>query len=145
KDLGNNEWLLELYCGPTLAFKDFALQLLGRLLNHFLEKRRQRVAILGATSGDTGSAALEGCRHCPWVDIFILHPYQRASELQRRKMTSVPGDNVHSLAIRRNFDDRQKIVKQAFADQSFQPAGTQRVAVNSTNWTRIMAQIVYYF
>src|SRR5690606_11407177 len=72
KALGNNEWLLELYCGPTLAFKDFALQLLGRLLNYFLEKRRQRVAILGATSGDTGSAALEGCRHCPWVDLFIL-------------------------------------------------------------------------
>lgn len=137
--------VLELYHGPTLAFKDFALQLLGRLLDHVLSKKQQRVAILGATSGDTGSAALEGCRHSEYVDMFILHPHQRVSEVQRRQMTTVPGDNVHNIALRGNFDDCQKIVKQAFGDQEFLPAGVQLVAVNSINWARIMAQIVYYF
>ncbi len=143
--LQKNDWVLELYCGPTLAFKDFALQLLGRLLDFFLEKRQQHVAILGATSGDTGSAALEGCKHCRFVDLFILHPHNRVSEVQRRQMTTVEGDNVNNLAIEGNFDDCQQIVKQAFADQSFLPAGYQLVAVNSINWARIMAQIVYYF
>jgi len=143
--LGTNEWILELYCGPTLAFKDFALQLLGNLLDYVLTKNNQKVVILGATSGDTGSAALEGCRHCENVDIFILHPYQRVSEVQRRQMTTVPGDNVHNIAVRGNFDDCQRIVKSAFGDQSFLPPGRQLVAVNSINWARIMAQIVYYF
>src|SRR5690606_19986442 len=143
--LGANEWILELYYGPTLAFKDFALQLLGHLLDYVLKKNDQKVVILGATSGDTGSAALEGCRHCDNVDIFILHPYQRVSEVQRRQMTTVPGDNVHNIAVRGNFDDCQRIVKQAFGDQSFLPEGRQLVAVNSINWARIMAQIVYYF
>lgn len=140
-----NEWVLELYCGPTLAFKDFALQLLGRLLDYVLIRDNKKVAVLGATSGDTGSAALEGCRHCKNIDLFILHPYQRVSEVQRRQMTSVPGDNVHNIAIRGNFDDCQRIVKTAFGDQSFLPADRQLVAVNSINWARIMAQIVYYF
>lgn len=143
--LGANEWVLELYCGPTLAFKDFALQLLGNLLDYVLTRKQQKVVILGATSGDTGSAALEGCRHSEHVDIFILHPYQRVSEVQRRQMTTVPGDNVHNIAVRGNFDDCQRIVKAAFADQSFLPDGRQLVAVNSINWARIMAQIVYYF
>jgi len=143
--LDNNNWVLELYCGPTLAFKDFALQLLGRLLDFFLEKRQQYVAILGATSGDTGSAALEGCKHCKYVELFILHPHNRVSEVQRRQMTTVSGDNINNLAIEGNFDDCQQIVKQAFSDQSFLPAGYQLVAVNSINWARIMAQIVYYF
>lgn len=143
--LNANEWVLELYCGPTLAFKDFALQLLGNLLDYVLEKNGQKVVILGATSGDTGSAALEGCRHCENVDIFILHPYQRVSEVQRRQMTTVQGGNVHNLAVRGNFDDCQRIVKAAFGDQSFLPDGRQLVAVNSINWARIMAQIVYYF
>jgi threonine synthase len=138
-------WILELFHGPTLAFKDFALQFLGRLLDHILEKRGQKVVILGATSGDTGSAAIEGCRHCENVDIFILHPHNRVSEVQRRQMTSVLVDNVHNLAIEGNFDDCQNIVKAAFADQSFLPEGRQLVAVNSINWARIMAQIVYYF
>jgi len=145
KHLHDNEWVLELFHGPTLAFKDFALQLLGRLLDYFLQKRQQHVAILGATSGDTGSAALEGCRHSDFVDIFILHPHNRVSEVQRKQMTSVRGDNVHNIAIEGNFDDCQQIVKQAFADQSFLPASYQLVAVNSINWARIMAQIVYYF
>ncbi len=143
--LGANEWVLELYCGPTLAFKDFALQLLGNLLDYVLKRKNQKVVILGATSGDTGSAALEGCRHSDNVDIFILHPYQRVSEVQRRQMTTVLGDNVHNLAVRGNFDDCQRIVKAAFGDQSFLPEGRQLVAVNSINWARIMAQIVYYF
>ncbi|MCB1649332.1 MAG: threonine synthase [Gammaproteobacteria bacterium] len=143
--LGANEWVLELYCGPTLAFKDFALQLLGNLLDYVLTRKQQKVVILGATSGDTGSAALEGCRHSEHVDIFILHPYQRVSEVQRRQMTTVPGSNVHNIAVRGNFDDCQRIVKAAFADQSFLPDGRQLVAVNSINWARIMAQIVYYF
>lgn len=143
--LGVNEWILELYCGPTLAFKDFALQLLGRLLDYVLMRDNKKVAVLGATSGDTGSAALEGCRHCRNIDLFILHPYQRVSEVQRRQMTTVPGDNVHNIAIRGNFDDCQRIVKTAFGDQSFLPSDRQLVAVNSINWARIMAQIVYYF
>jgi threonine synthase len=143
--LGHNEWVLELFHGPTLAFKDFALQLLGRLFDYVLERRQQRVVIMGATSGDTGSAAIEGCRRCKHVDIFILHPHQRVSEVQRRQMTTVAGDNIHNLAVEGNFDDCQALVKQSFADQSFLPNGLQLVAVNSINWARIMAQIVYYF
>ncbi len=145
RQLDANEWVLELYCGPTLAFKDFALQLLGRLLDYVLTRDNKKVAVLGATSGDTGSAALEGCRHCDNIDLFILHPYQRVSDVQRRQMTTVPGDNVHNIAVRGNFDDCQRIVKAAFGDQSFLPADRQLVAVNSINWARIMAQIVYYF
>lgn len=145
RQLAANEWVLELYCGPTLAFKDFALQLLGRLLDYVLTRDNKKVAVLGATSGDTGSAALEGCRHCENIDLFILHPYQRVSDVQRRQMTTIAGDNVHNIAVRGNFDDCQRIVKAAFGDQSFLPADRQLVAVNSINWARIMAQIVYYF
>lgn len=143
--IGQNEWILELFQGPTLAFKDFALQFLGHLLDYILKKRQQKVVILGATSGDTGSAAIEGCRDCDNVDIFILHPYQRVSEVQRRQMTTVLEANVHNIALEGNFDDCQNMVKASFADQSFLPAGRQLVAVNSINWARIMAQIVYYF
>ncbi len=143
--LRDNQWILELYHGPTLAFKDFALQVLGRMLEHVLIRNDQRVVILGATSGDTGSAALEGCRHSEHVDIFILHPHNRVSDVQRKQMTTVVGDNVFNLAVEGNFDDCQRIVKSAFADQSFLPVGSQLVAVNSINWARIMMQIVYYF
>lgn len=143
--LGENEYILELFHGPTLAFKDFALQVLGRMLDKVLQKKNQRVVILGATSGDTGSAALEGCRHSDFVDIFILHPHQRVSAVQRKQMTTVPGDNVFNLAVEGNFDDCQRIVKAAFADQSFLPDKLQLVAVNSINWARILMQIVYYF
>ncbi len=141
--LDANHFLLELFHGPTLAFKDVALQLLGRLLDHFLEKRGERAVIMGATSGDTGSAAIEGCRHCDNLDIFILHPYQRVSEVQRRQMTTVLADNVFNVAIEGNFDDAQAMVKASFADQAFLN-GARLVAVNSINWARIMAQIVYY-
>jgi len=142
---GHNEWVLELFHGPTLAFKDFALQFLGNLLDHLLERRGQKVVILGATSGDTGSAAIEGCRRCRNLDIFILHPHNRVSEVQRRQMTTVLADNIHNLAIDGNFDDCQRLVKASFSAQSFLPADRQLVAVNSINWARIMAQIVYYF
>ncbi|GAB2189392.1 threonine synthase [Sessilibacter sp. MAH1] len=143
--LGKNEWVLELFQGPTLAFKDFALQFLGNLLDHILKKRDQKVVVMGATSGDTGSAAIEGCRHCENVDIFILHPYQRVSDVQRRQMTTVIENNVYNIALEGNFDDCQNMVKASFADQSFLPDGRQLVAVNSINFARIMAQIVYYF
>lgn len=143
--IDSNEWVMELFRGPTLAFKDFALQLLGRLLDYVLERRNQHVVIMGATSGDTGSAAIEGCRRCKHVDIFILHPHERVSEVQRRQMTTVPGDNIHNLAIRGNFDDCQQMVKESFGQQAFLGGKTQLVAVNSINWARIMAQIVYYF
>ncbi|OED43678.1 threonine synthase [Endozoicomonas sp. (ex Bugula neritina AB1)] len=145
KQLGHNQWVMELFHGPTLAFKDFALQLLGRLLNHVLTERNEKAIVLGATSGDTGSAAIEGCRHSDHLEIFILHPYQRVSEVQRRQMTSILDNNVHNIAIHGNFDDCQDMVKQCFSDQSFLPEKTRLVAVNSINWARIMAQIVYYF
>jgi len=141
----HNEWVLELFQGPTLAFKDFALQFLGHLLDFILEKRQQKVVVMGATSGDTGSAAIEGCRRCDNIDIFILHPHQRVSDVQRRQMTTVIADNVFNIAIKGNFDDCQNMVKASFRDQSFLPEGRQLVAVNSINWARIMAQIVYYF
>ncbi|XUO85305.1 threonine synthase [Halomonas sp. KM007] len=143
KQLDANHFLLEQFHGPTLAFKDVALQLLGRLLDHFLKKRDERAVIMGATSGDTGSAAIEGCRHCDNLDIFILHPHNRVSEVQRRQMTSVLANNVFNIAIEGNFDDAQAMVKASFANQDFLN-GTRLVAVNSINWARIMAQIVYY-
>jgi len=136
RQLGGNEWLLELFHGPTLAFKDFALQLLGRLLDRALVKRGERAVILGATSGDTGSAAIEGCKACQQVDIFILHPHQRVSAVQRRQMTTILADNIHNLAIEGNFDDCQQMVKESFANQNFL-RGTRLIAVNSINWARM--------
>ena len=144
-EFSDKEYILELFHGPTLAFKDFALQLLGRLLDAVLEKRDERAVIMGATSGDTGSAAIEGCRACERVEIFILHPHNRVSEVQRRQMTTVLADNVHNIAIEGNFDDCQSMVKASFNDQSFLQGKKRLVAVNSINWARIMAQIVYYF
>ena len=141
--LSHNHHLLELFHGPTLAFKDIALQLLGRLLDHFLGQRGEQGVIMGATSGDTGSAAIEGCKPCDNLDIFILHPHERVSEVQRRQMTTVAAANVHNIAIRGDFDDAQAMVKASFADQGFLN-GTRLIAVNSINWARIMAQIVYY-
>ena len=143
--LDHQQWVLELFHGPTLAFKDFALQLLGRLLDAVLARRGEKVVIMGATSGDTGSAAIAGCQHCENVDIFILHPHGRVSEVQRRQMTTLSGPTVHNLAIEGDFDDCQAMVKASFRDQGFLPDGRRLVAVNSINWARIMAQIVYYF
>ncbi|MFT6422904.1 MAG: threonine synthase [Thalassolituus sp.] len=145
QQLDHNEYVLELFHGPTLAFKDFALQLLGRLLDYVLERRNEKVVIMGATSGDTGSAAIEGTKACRNVDIFILHPHGKVSEVQRRQMTTVTGDNIYNIAIEGNFDEAQDMVKASFGDQTFLRGERKLVAVNSINWARIMAQIVYYF
>lgn len=140
---GAEIWLLELFRGPTLAFKDVALQLVGRLFDHVLTKRGDRVCILGATSGDTGSAAIEAVRDRDHIDIFVLFPDGRVSEVQRRQMSTVPARNVHAVAVEGTFDDCQDLVKAAFADIEFRnEVGLS--AVNSINWARVMAQIVYY-
>jgi len=143
RQIDSRVWLMELFHGPTLAFKDVALQLLGRLYDHVLSKRGQRVTIVGATSGDTGSAAIEACRDRAPIDIFILHPEGRTSEVQRRQMTTVLSPNVRNVAIRGSFDDCQDLVKAMFADGPFRDE-MHLAAVNSINWGRIMAQIVYY-
>ena len=142
-DLGDGLYLLELFHGPTLAFKDIALQLVGRLFDHELSRRGERVTIVGATSGDTGSAAIDACRDRESMDIVILHPADRVSDVQRRQMTTVPAANVHNVAVEGTFDDCQDLVKAMFADAPFR----QRMrlsAVNSINWARVMAQVVYY-
>jgi len=144
RQIGDNEWLLELFHGPTLAFKDYALQFLGRFFDHVLGVRGERVTIVGATSGDTGSAAIEACRDRDALDVFILHPEGRVTEVQRRQMTTVLSPNVHNIAIRGTFDDCQALVKAMFNDQGFRDR-CKLSAVNSINWARIMAQIVYYF
>jgi threonine synthase len=136
-------WLLELFHGPTLAFKDVALQLVGRLFDHELAKRGERVTIVGATSGDTGSAAIEACRDRDGIEIFILHPAGRVSEVQRRQMTTVTSPNVHNLAVEGTFDDCQDLVKALFNDTPTREK-LHLSAVNSINWARVMAQIVYY-
>ena len=135
--------VLELFHGPTLAFKDVALQLLGRLFDHLLAGRGERATILGATSGDTGSAAIEGCRGRDLVEIYILHPHERTSEVQRRQMTTVHDANVHNIALQGTFDDCQAIVKQLFRDPAAR-ADLRLTAVNSINWARVLAQVVYY-
>lgn len=144
KQLDSDLWLMELFHGPTLAFKDFALQLLGRLFDYVLTKRGERVTIVGATSGDTGSAAIEACRDRSQIDIFILHPQGRVSEVQRRQMTTVQAGNVFNIALDGTFDDCQDAVKAMFNDSDFRDR-VSLSAVNSINWARIMAQIVYYF
>ncbi len=141
--LDHQHWLLELFHGPTLAFKDVALQLLGRLFETFLERRGERITIVGATSGDTGSAAIQAVAGLDRVEIFMLHPKGRVSDVQRRQMTTVRAPNVHNLAIEGSFDDAQAHVKRMFND-----AGVTDIlnlgAVNSINWARLMAQVVYY-
>ncbi|MEM8706771.1 MAG: threonine synthase [Actinomycetota bacterium] len=135
--------LLELFHGPTLAFKDVALQLVGRLFDHELERRDERVTIVGATSGDTGSAAMEAVRDRDRVDIVILYPKGRTSDVQRRQMTTLEAPNVHAVAVDGTFDDCQDLVKAMFADEAFRTR-VGLSAVNSINWARVMAQVVYY-
>ena len=142
-ELGDGLWLAELFHGPTLAFKDVALQLVGRLFDHLLGERGQRVTIVGATSGDTGSAAIEACRDRATIDVVILHPAGRVSEVQRRQMTTVDAPNIHNLAVEGTFDDCQDLVKALFADLEFRDRRSLS-AVNSINWARVMAQVVYY-
>ncbi len=141
--LDDRHHLLELTHGPTLAFKDYALQILGRLFDLVLARRRERLTIVGATSGDTGSAAIEACRDRDAVDIFVLHPHGRVSEVQRRQMTTVVSPNVHNVAIMGTFDDCQALVKAMFNDQTFRDR-LSLGAVNSINWARVVAQVVYY-
>lgn len=137
-------YLLELFHGPTLAFKDVALQLIGQLFDYVLTQRNQRVMIVGATSGDTGSAAIDGVKGCKNVDIVILYPNGRVSEVQRRQMTTIASPNVHTVAVDGTFDDCQDLVKAMFNDAPFREAN-RLSAVNSINWARVMAQTVYYF
>jgi threonine synthase len=141
--LDAGEWLLELFHGPTLAFKDLALQLVGRLFDHVLTQRDERVTVLVATSGDTGSAAISGLASCSRAEIVVLYPEGRVSDVQRRQMTTVEAPNVHAVAVAGTFDDCQRIVKQLFGDEAFR----ERVglaAANSINWARVAAQVAYY-
>ena len=142
--LGPNNYLLELFHGPTLAFKDFAMQLIGQLFQAALARRGDRVTIVGATSGDTGSAAIEAFRGLDAVDVFILYPHGRVSEVQRRQMTTPSEGNVHALAVDGDFDDCQAAVKDMFNDFDFRD-GVRLAGVNSINWARVLAQVVYYF
>jgi threonine synthase len=141
---GSNTFILELFHGPTLAFKDVAMQLLGRMMDHVLTERGLRATIVGATSGDTGGAAIEAFRGRDRTDIFILFPDGRVSDVQRRQMTTPTEDNVHALALTGNFDDCQAIVKGMFNHFAFRDRWPCP-GVNSINWARILAQIVYYF
>jgi threonine synthase len=138
-----NHFLLELFHGPTLAFKDVAMQLIGRLFQASLARSGGRIAIVGATSGDTGSAAIEAFRGLPGVDVFILYPHGRVSEVQRRQMTTPAEANVHALAMDGTFDDCQAQLKAMFADREFAD-GVGLAGVNSINWARVLAQVVYY-
>ncbi|MGF1503387.1 MAG: threonine synthase [Paracoccaceae bacterium] len=144
KQIGANDWLLELHHGPTLAFKDVAMQLIGRLFEHVLARRGERVTIVGATSGDTGSAAIEAFRGNALADVFILYPHGRVSEVQRRQMTTPADANVHALAVKGDFDACQALVKAMFNDFDFRDE-VGLAAVNSINWARVLAQVVYYF
>ena len=142
--VGDHDWILELYHGPTLAFKDFALQILGLLFDDALARRDRRLTVIAATSGDTGAAAIDALKGRAQVDVFVLHPEGRVTDVQRRMMTTVDDPNVHNIAIDGSFDDCQMIVKSLFADTDF----VERVSlggVNSINWARLAAQTVYYF
>jgi len=142
--LDERQWLLELFHGPTLAFKDVALQMLGLLFEEFLARENGTLTIVGATSGDTGSAAIDAVAGLDRVEIFMLHPKGRVSDVQRRQMTTVRAPNVHNIAIDGSFDDAQAMVKRIFADRDV--TAKHRIgAVNSINWARLMAQVVYYF
>lgn len=139
----HGHWLLELFHGPTLAFKDVALQLVGRMFDHVLASRGERVTIVGATSGDTGSAAIDAVAGCEHLDIVVLYPQGRTSDVQRRQMTTVTAPNAHAVAVEGTFDDCQDLVKAMFNDVAFRERN-RLSAVNSINWARVMAQIVYY-
>lgn len=144
RDIGDGLHVLELFHGPTLAFKDFAMQVLARMMDRALENRGERATILGATSGDTGAAAVEAFRGRNEIDVVVLFPRGRVSEIQRRQMTCAAEDNIHAIALEGTFDDAQAIVKALFNDQPFRKRYALS-AINSINWARIMAQAVYYF
>ena len=143
-NIEKNKYILELFYGPTFAFKDYALQFLGSLFSYALPKASKKLTVLGATSGDTGSAAIHAFRGKKDINVFILHPHNRVSEVQRRQMTSVLDENIFNIALEGTFDDCQKIVKELFVDEELQQH-TSLTAINSINWARILVQIVYYF
>jgi threonine synthase len=142
--LDHNLFFVELFHGPTLAFKDVAMQLLARMMDHVLAERDQRLTIVGATSGDTGAAAIEAFRGRDNIDVFILYPHNRVSDVQRRQMTTAGEDNIHVIALEGTFDDAQAILKALFNDKPFRD-DVGLTGVNSINWARVLAQIVYYF
>ena len=139
-----NKYILELFYGPTFAFKDYALQFLGNLFSHVMRNSNKKITILGATSGDTGSAAIEAFKSKKNINVFILHPHNMVSDVQRRQMTTVSDSNIYNIALKGTFDDCQKIIKTLFLDSEIQ-SQTSLTAVNSINWSRLIAQTVYYF
>ena len=143
KNFDKDKFLLELFHGPTFAFKDFALQLLGEIFDKFLIEEKKEMLILTATSGDTGSAAIEAFKNRKNIKIIILHPFEKVSEFQRRQMTTINSKNVFNIAINGNFDDCQKLVKSLFLDKKFNN-DYNLGSVNSINWARILPQVVYY-
>jgi threonine synthase len=144
KQLDRQHFLLELFHGPTLAFKDVALQLLGQLFERFLSGTDKKLTIVGATSGDTGSAAIDAVAGRDQIEVFMIHPHERVSDVQRRQMTTILAPNIHNIAIQGSFDDAQAMVKRMFGDREVNGPLTLS-AVNSINWARLMAQVVYYF
>ena len=142
--ISNNEYLLELFYGPTYAFKDIAMQFIGRLMGYYLDMDNKKINILGATSGDTGSAAIYGFENIQSSNVFILHPYNLISPTQRKFMTTINSDNVINIAVKGNFDDCQSIIKEIFSDYDYKKSNNLG-AINSINWVRIMCQITYYF
>ncbi|WP_159730436.1 threonine synthase [Methylosinus sp. Ce-a6] len=142
--IAENLFVLELFHGPTLAFKDLAMQLLGRMMDAVLARRDLRATIVGATSGDTGAAAIEAFAGLDRVDVFILYPHERVSDVQRRQMTTVEAGNIHTIALRGSFDDAQSILKALFRDARFRES-VGLAGVNSINWARVVAQTAYYF
>ncbi len=142
--LDKNKFILELFYGPTYAFKDYALQFLGNLFSYSLNKFPRKITILGATSGDTGSAAIDAFKANKNINVFILHPHNKVSPMQQKQMTTVDEKNIFNIAIKGNFDDCQKIVKELFVDDEIQNK-TSLTAINSINWARLIAQVVYYF
>ena len=143
-NIESNKFILELFYGPTLSFKDYAMQFLGNVFSHILNSSNKNLTILGATSGDTGSAAIEAFKGKKDVNVFILHPHNMVSSVQRRQMTTINDANIHNIALEGTFDDCQKIVKDLFLDVEIQ-SKTSLTAVNSINWARLIAQAVYYF
>ena len=145
KEIEENHWVLELFHGPTLAFKDVAMQLLGALLNHFAKEKGEKIVVLGATSGDTGAAAISACARHENIEVYILYPHEKVTEFQRKQMTTTQSQNVYPLAIETDFDGCQNIVKKMFLDEDFQHTKVRFIAANSINWARCMTQSVYFF
>ena len=145
KEIEVNHWVLELFHGPTLAFKDVAMQLLGVLLNHFAKEKGEKIVVLGATSGDTGAAAISACARHENVEVYILYPHEKVTEFQRKQMTTTQSKNVYPLAIETDFDGCQNIVKKMFLDEDFKHTNVRFIAANSINWARCMTQSVYFF